>query len=155
MIFDFLFYSSLLLLAVGMVVKIIQWFSYEIGLQAQNSTFSQRFISSIRGIFCVIFSPKILLILKAFILDVLLQVKILKQDVIRWIMHMLIFWGFILLFFMHALESVFSDVFLPSYMSTVNPYMFLRDFFGFMVLIGLAIAVYRRFFIKNPPTAHP
>ena len=150
MTFDLLFYSSLILLTVGMVVKLTQWFSYEIGLSAQNSTFSQRFVSGVKGIVCVIFSQKIIVVLKTVVFDVLLQVRILKQDVTRWVMHMLIFWGFILLFFMHALESVISDALLPYYVSTVNPYMFLRDFFGLMVLIGLAIAVFRRFFIKIP-----
>jgi len=149
MTFNVLFYTSLILLAVGMGVKIVQWLSYEIGLQAQNTNVSQRFLSSVKGIFSVIFSPKILLVLQTIILDVFLQYKILKQDVLRWVMHMMIFWGFILLFFMHALESVVSDPLLPSYLSTINPYMFLRDLFGFIVLIGLAIAVLRRIFLKN------
>jgi heterodisulfide reductase subunit C/nitrate reductase gamma subunit len=61
---------------------------------------------------------------------------------------MMIFWGFILLFFMHALETVVSEKIFSYYYSTINPYMFLRDFFGFMVLIGLAIAVCRRSFMK-------
>ena len=148
MTFDLLFYSSLILLAVGMVVKLIQWFSYKIGIQSQNSTFSQRFASSLKAIIGVVFSPKIVTVLKTILLDVLLQYKILKQDVLRWIMHMLIFWGFMLLFFMHALETVVSDAILPSYFSTVNPYMFLRDFFGFMVLIGIAIAICRRLFMR-------
>ncbi|RLC25988.1 MAG: hypothetical protein DRH93_00265 [Deltaproteobacteria bacterium] len=150
MTFDLLFYSSLILLAVGMVVKITQWFSYRIGIQTQNSTFSQRLGSSLKAIPGVIFSPKIGIILKVFILDVLLQYRILKEDILRWVMHMLIFWGFILLFFMHALETVVSDAILPGYFSTVNPYMFLRDFFGCMVLIGIAIAICRRLFLKVP-----
>ncbi|WP_299980593.1 4Fe-4S dicluster domain-containing protein [Desulfobacula sp.] len=148
MAFDLFFNSSLILLAIGMLFKIAQWFSYKIGIQAQNSTFTERLLSSLKAIFGIVFSPKIVVVLRVFILDVLFQHKILKQDVLRWIMHMLIFWGFILLFFMHALESVVSDAIFSSYYSTVNPYMFLRDFFGFMVLIGIAIAICRRFFMK-------
>lgn len=148
MTFELLFNSSLILLAIGMLLKISQWFSYKIGIQAQNSSFFQRLILSLKAMSGVIFSPKIVILVKVFILDVLFQYKTLKQDVLRWVMHMLIFWGFILLFFMHALETVVSEVIFDSYYSTVNPYMFLRDFFGFMVLTGLAIALCRRFFIK-------
>ena len=148
MTFDLLFNSSLILFAIGMIFKIVQWFSCKIGIQAQNSFFSQRLISSLKAMASVIFSPKIIIILKIFILDVLFQVKILKQDVLRWVMHLLIFWGFILLFIMHALESIVSEKIFSYYYSTVNPFMFLRDFFGFMVLIGIAIAIFRRFFMK-------
>jgi heterodisulfide reductase subunit C/nitrate reductase gamma subunit len=148
MTFDLFFNSSLIILAIGMVFKIIQWFSYKIGIQAENSTFSQRLISSLKGIIGVVFSLKIFIVLKIFIIDVLFQYKILKQDILRWVMHMLISWGFVLLFFMHALESIVSEAYFPYYFSTVNPYMFLRDFFGFMVLVGIAIAVFRRFFLK-------
>ena len=148
MAFDLFFNSSLILLAIGMLFKIVQWFSYKIGIQAQNSTFTERLVSSLKALLGIVFSPQIAIVLKIFVLDVLFQHKILKQDVLRWIMHMLIFWGFMLLFFMHALEAIVSDAILPSYYSTVNPYMFLRDFFGFMVLSGLAIAICRRFFMK-------
>ena len=148
MTFDLLFNLSLILLAIGMLYKISQWFSYKIGIQAENSFFSQRLVSCIKAIIGVVFSPKIVIVLKTFILDVLFQHKILKQDVLRWVMHMLIFWGFMLLFFMHALETIVSEAIFSSYYSTINPFMFLRDFFGFMVLIGIAIAICRRFFMK-------
>ena len=109
MTFDLLLNLSLILFAIGMIFKIVQWFSFKIGLQAQNSSFSQRLISSLKSIPGVIFSPKFVIILKTFVFEVLFLIKILKQDVLRWIMHMLIFWGFILLFFMHALESIVSE----------------------------------------------
>jgi len=34
------------------------------------------------------------------------------------------------------------------YQPTVNPFMFLRDLFGAMVIVGVGIAIYRRFFLK-------
>ena len=148
MTFDLFFNSSLILLAIGMLFKIFQWFSYKIGIQTENSTLSQRLSAGLKAIFGIVFSSKIIIVIKVFIIDVLFQVKILKQDVLRWVMHMMIFWGFILLFFMHALEPIVSETIFSSYYSTVNPFMFLRDFFGFMVLIGIAIALCRRFFMK-------
>lgn len=148
MTFDFLFNLSLVLFAIGMLMKCIHWFSFKIGLQAQNSTFSQRLSSSVNTIPGLIFTTKIVTILKTIFFEVLLLQKVFKQDILRWAMHMLIFWGFILLLFMHALESVVSEKIFSFYYSTVNPFMFLRDFFGVMVLIGLIIAICRRFFMK-------
>jgi len=148
MSFDLFFNVSLIVLAVGVLLKIVQWFSYKIGIQTQDATFFDRLGSSLKALPGVIFSPKIFIVLKVILFDVLFQYKILKQDVLRWVMHMLIFWGFTLLFFMHALETIVSAQIFSYYFSTINPYMFLRDFFGFMVLVGLVIAVGRRYFMK-------
>ncbi|MCD6353198.1 MAG: 4Fe-4S dicluster domain-containing protein [Proteobacteria bacterium] len=65
-------------------------------------------------------------------------------------MHMCIYCGFMLLLLMHALDEVITSVLFPDYFSTINPFMFLRDLFGGMVIMGLAIAVYRRFILKVP-----
>ena len=63
---------------------------------------------------------------------------------------MCIYCGFMLLLLMHALDEVITSVLFPDYFSTINPFMFLRDLFGGMVILGLAIAVYRRFILKVP-----
>ncbi len=55
-----------------------------------------------------------------------------------------------MLLLMHALDSFITSPLFEEYYSTVNPFLFLRDFFGIMVLAGLMIAVYRRFILKVP-----
>ena len=60
-------------------------------------------------------------------------------------MHLLIFGGFTMLLLMHALDEFTSAVVFKNYYSTINPFLFLRDFFGFLVIIGVALAVHRRF----------
>jgi heterodisulfide reductase subunit C/nitrate reductase gamma subunit len=150
MAFDIFLNSSLIILALGLLFKLVQWFSYKIGIRAENAGFMQRASSALKGVLFTIITPKVFVLIYAFIVDALFQFKILKQDFLRWLMHMLIFWGFMLLLFMHALETLISDPYLPNYFSTVNPYMFLRDLFGAMVLIGLGIAIFRRFFMKIP-----
>ena len=57
---------------------------------------------------------------------------------------MLIFWGFMLLLLMHALENWTSMALFEDYASTVNPYFFLRNLFGLMVIAGVIMAVFRR-----------
>ena len=63
---------------------------------------------------------------------------------------MLIYAGFMLLLLMHAMEAIVSANLFEGYYSTVNPFMFLRDLFGFMVIIGVVLAMLRRFVLKIP-----
>jgi heterodisulfide reductase subunit C/nitrate reductase gamma subunit len=150
MIFDVLLYASLTICILGLIYKLSNWFTRKLGYQAYRFTTAQRVTAAAKGILTVIFSPKILTLIKVFILDVLLQLRILKEDFLRWLMHMLIFWGFILLVLFHAMESIISVSVFSNYYSTVNPFMFLRDMFGFMVVIGIGIAIFRRFILKVP-----
>ncbi len=150
MVFNVLLYISLGIFILGLIYKFYTWFTLKIGISARDYTPSQRFSSAVKGTAGVIFSSKILLLIKAFILDVLLQKRILKEDFLRWMMHMLLYGGFMLLLLMHALENFISAKLFSDYYSTVNPFMFLRDLFGFMVVVGIGIAIFRRFIMKVP-----
>jgi heterodisulfide reductase subunit C/nitrate reductase gamma subunit len=150
MFFNLLLYASLAVFAIGMIYKISTWFSRKIGISAKDISTSDRVSAAAKGIAGVIFSEKVLLLLKAFFLDVLLQQRILKEDFLRWMMHMCIYAGFMLLLFMHALENFISAPLFSNYYSTVNPFSFLRDLFGLMVIVGIGIAITRRFILKVP-----
>ena len=150
MVFNVLLYISLGIFILGLIYKAYTWFSMKIGISARDYTPAQRFSAAIKGTVRVVFSSKIFLLIKAFILDVVLQRRILKEDFLRWMMHMLLYGGFMLLLLMHALEKFISAKLFSDYYSTVNPFMFLRDLFGFMVVIGIGIAIIRRFIIKVP-----
>lgn len=150
MVFNVLLYISLGIFILGLIYKAYTWFSRKIGISAQDYTPAQRFSAAVKGTAGVIFSSKILSLIKAFILDVVFQRRALKEDFLRWMMHMLLYGGFMLLLLMHALENFISAKLFSDYHSTVNPFMFLRDLFGFMVLIGIGIAIFRRFIIKVP-----
>lgn len=63
---------------------------------------------------------------------------------------MCIYWGFMLLLLMHALEKFTSPLLFTDYYSTLNPFLFLRNIFAGIVIMGLGIAVYRRFALKVP-----
>jgi heterodisulfide reductase subunit C/nitrate reductase gamma subunit len=150
MVFNVLLYISLGIFVLGLIYKAYTWFSREIGVSARNYTTGQRFSAAVKGTAGVVFSLKIFRLIQAFILDVLLQRRTLKEDFLRWAMHMLIYWGFMLLLLMHALDPIITKKLFSNYHSTVNPYMFLRDLFGFMVLVGIVIAICRRFIFKVP-----
>jgi nitrate reductase gamma subunit len=146
--FNFLLYSALIIFLLGLCYKISRWFTLQFGEAGPNFTTSQRVTSAAKGIVRILFSPKILLVLKALLVDVLLQARVFKEDVLRWLAHMLIFYGFMLLLLMHALDSEITERLFSDYYATVNPFFFLRDFFGAMVLVGVGMAVFRRYLTK-------
>jgi len=150
MVFMVLLYTSLAVFAAGLIYKVSTWFSRKIGVAAKDFTTSERISEAFKGIAGVVFSAKLITLIKVFILDVVLQARILKEDFTRWLMHMLIFGGFMLLLLMHALEKHISEAIFAEYYATLNPFFFLRDVFGLMVVIGVGIAIYRRFILKVP-----
>jgi ferredoxin len=143
-----LFYTSLTVFLLGLIYKISTWFTKNIGILGKTTTISQRVLSAANGFIRVIFSFKIFRLLEALVLDVLLQRRIFRESFVRWLAHMLIFYGFMLLLLMHALETVISEALFSEYYSTLNPFFFLRDFFGAMVLAGAILAVIRRYLSK-------
>jgi heterodisulfide reductase subunit C/nitrate reductase gamma subunit len=148
MFFTVALYVSLAIFSLGLIYKVSTWFRYSLGREAKNISTSTRIFSALRGITLTLFSPKLFTLLKVFVLDVLLQVRVLKQDALKWAMHMFIYYGFIFLLLMHGLDTIVTSALFPEYYSTVNPFLFLRNFFGVLIIVGIGIAVYRRFILK-------
>ena len=150
MFFTISLYLALAVFGVGLLYKISTWFRHRIGLDAKECSTAERAAAAIKGIAITLFSGKILTLFRVFIVDVLLQIRVLRQDFLRWLMHICLYVGFMLLLLMHALDKFITSVLFPEYYSTINPFMFLRDLFGFLVILGIAIALYRRFIMKVP-----
>ena len=149
MVFDTLLYISLGIFALGLVFKIYTWFSRKIGFGAEEFTTSERLAAAVKGMAGIFFSLKIFTLLKVFI-DILFQIHMLKENPLRWLMHILLIWGFILLLLMHALDDIITMKIFDDYYSTLNPYLCLRNVFGAMVIAGLFLAVWRRLIFKVP-----
>ena len=143
-------YISLVIFLIALIYKVSTWFRYKVGIGTTEIPTSTRFFSAVRGIGSTIFSVRILTLVKVFVLDVLLQFRILREDFLRWIMHIFIYGGFMLLLLMHALDKYITVAIWKNYYSTINPFMFLRDLFGALVIVGVLIATYRRFILKVP-----
>ena len=150
MFFEISLYTSLAIFGLGLIYKVSAWFRRSIGVRAEDIPTSVRLIAATRGIVSTFFSPRFLTLLRVLILDVIFQAKILREDGLRWAMHMLIYGGFMLLLLMHALDGIITEPLFSEYASTLNPFMFLRDLFGLMVIVGIAIAIYRRMVMKAP-----
>ena len=146
MFYDYALWAAIIIFCIGLIHKIDTWFILNVGTGDRNIPMASRFAAGAKSIIQTIFSVKIFSVIKVLIVDVLFQVRILKdsKDPWAWIMHLFIFVGFVLLLLFHALDSYVTVAINPDYQSTLNPFMFLRNFFGFIVLIGLVLAVVRR-----------
>ena len=131
-----LLYISLGIFIIGLIYKISTWFTRKVGISAKDIKTSERLASTAGGIAGAVFGSKILILLKVFVCDGLLQLHVLKEDGLRWLMHFFIYAGFMLLLLMHALGSIITSALFSDYYSTVNPFFFLRDLFGVMVVAG-------------------
>jgi len=91
----------------------------------------------------------------AFILYALAQVRV-ATDRFSGVMHLSVFWGMVVLFFGTILATVDWDVTRPLlgfrflqgnfYLG----YELLLDIFGIFALVGLALALYRRYILRAP-----
>ncbi len=150
MFYDVSLYICLAIFIIGFIYKISKWFFLDVSANSKGIGASERFSSAVKGIIFSIFSAKILTLIKVFFLDTIIQRKILREDFFRWLTHMLIYGAFMLLLLMHALDNFITSSIFTEYYSTVNPFMFLRDLFGILVIIGLCMALYRRFILNSP-----
>jgi heterodisulfide reductase subunit C len=148
--FNLLFLIALIIFLLGLTFKVSNWFTKKFGDVGQTFTVSQRLRSAVNGMVRMFFSAKLLLVFKALLVDVLLQGRVFKEDALRWLAHMLIFYGFMLLLLLHALDSIVTEALFNDYYATLNPFFFLRDLFGAMVLVGVGMAIFRRYLSKPP-----
>ncbi len=149
MIFNILFGLSAVVCLVGLIVRLSIWFSQGMHPTAVPAApAARRMAEALKGVLSSLFSAQIFLIIKSIFVDLLFQKRIFDKSSLRWIAHALIFTGFILLLLMHAMDSVVTESLFKGYQSTLNPYLFLRNLFGVMVLAGVAIAAFRRITLK-------
>ncbi len=150
MFFLISFYIALAIFAAGTLYKISTWFRFRVGPELDGVTSLTRVFAAFKGILKTLLSRKLFTLVRVFLLDGVLQLRILRESFSRWLMHICIFTGFMLLLLMHALGSIITANLFPQYLSTLNPYWFLRDLFGVLVILGIIIAIYRRFIRKEP-----
>ncbi|WP_292371898.1 MULTISPECIES: dihydromethanophenazine:CoB--CoM heterodisulfide reductase subunit HdrE [unclassified Methanosarcina] len=94
-------------------------------------------------------------ILEILILDILFQRRILKRSPIRWIMHLCIFGGWMTLFalsgLMFSVEMIEKiGIELPFTPAEFRDMLAIPNYiFGYILLIGLLIAIVRRLFVSE------
>ncbi len=146
MFFKISLYLALIVFGFGLGYKVLRWFHCRIGDQAKGISTGERFSLALKSVFSTLFGRKSALLVKIWFLDVFLQRRISRDGFSRWLMHICITYGFILLLLVHALDRYVSQKLFSGYVATLNPFLFLRNFFGAVLLVGLIIAVARRLF---------
>jgi len=106
MIFKALLYISLTFFILGFIYKVWTWFSRSVGMSKENIPPFKRFFTFIKGFWGITCSLKLFTLIKAVILDLILQRRTFKESIPRWIMHILIYSGFLLLVLMLLLLVV-------------------------------------------------
>ncbi|MGE4422081.1 MAG: 4Fe-4S dicluster domain-containing protein [Pseudodesulfovibrio sp.] len=82
--------------------------------------------------------------IKYVVLDVLLLRRTARTGPVRWLAHCLVFYGFMGLLLFHAMGGLVTANLFSGYEPTLNPWQFLRDLLGGLVLAGLTLMVVRR-----------
>lgn len=147
--FSILLALSVLIFLIGLALRLYTWFGQGIHPPSPSPGLADRIGAGLRSLLSTVASDRIVTLGKSFVADLLLQQRISQKSWLRWTAHTLIFSGFILLLLMHAMEAVVSQKLFAGYESTLNPYLFLRNLFGMMVLAGVGLAVYRRITLRD------
>ena len=157
MLFSITLNLALAVCILGTIYRVVRWFAVKVGPDAAQIAVRTRISRAVTGLFAVLFSRSILRLSGVFIFKVIFQGHILKKDPWRWLMHFNIFAGILLLTLFHALDDQISASLFSDFVPTANPYLFLRNFFSAMVLLGIAMAGYRRLTsmgLKKLSTSH-
>ncbi len=136
-------WTALAVMLLGLAYKIRVWLTVGIGPEARGLTPGQRGRAALGGLCKGLFSPRIVGGLAGFLLDGIVQRRVWAHSRLAWLTHQLIWLGFTGLIVLHALGGIIGG-WLPDYYATLNPYLFLRNLFGAMVVVGVVLAIHRR-----------
>lgn len=126
--FNVLLYIALFLCAAGIIFQIFRFRKTSGYLNLSGYTFQgvsiQQFLT---GVF-----------------NTLVQFKLLRAGKMRWVIHLLVFGGFLYLLLVHGLHSITGDLFFDYYEPTLDPFQMLRNLFGLTVIAGCIAFLVRR-----------
>lgn len=147
-----LYWGPLLVALLGFLAMFSLWFKGSFGQEPQGV--HQKLVYILEGFWKTIFSRRLYLTLKTIILDIILQRRILEQGVQRWLIHSLIFLGFLgrfaLSLFTVLVFNLWPDSSLAEILVNKNhPFVAIAyDFLGLCILAGIIWAAILRFFVR-------
>ncbi len=149
MFFSISLYLALAICASGLIYKVWSWLTVSVDQEDRNYPPGQRAAAAISGLLRAIFSPRLGGMLKALVLDGLLQRRSLNHSGLAWLAHFLLFVGFTGLLLLHALGDIVTDALFSNYEPTLDPWLWLRDLMGLMVIVGVGLIVFRRITVSG------
>jgi heterodisulfide reductase subunit E len=141
---------SIILFIVGMYIQLDKWGR---GIP-EGATKPYGAFGALKMIINSIFSKGIGHALEVLILDVLFQRRTFRRRKLEWLMHILIFWGWIgllILTIVAAAAEFYGPFFVPPYgpdffIGVWNKLELPNNIFGWMLVAGIVIAIARRLF---------
>ncbi|MGD9007200.1 MAG: hypothetical protein PVG41_04725, partial [Desulfobacteraceae bacterium] len=143
MLFQVSLYAALVVCGCGLLYKMTTWFRYRLDIEHEHTP-AQRVGAFVKGCLATVLSRRLITLVRVVVLDVLLQVRTLRESRTRWIMHICMMYGFLALLLLHALESFVSENLFTDYYSTLSPFLLIRNLAFVLVMVGVILAVYRR-----------
>ena len=143
---------SIILFLVGMYVQLDKWGR---GIP-EGATKPYGAFGALSMIISSIFSKGIGHALEVLVLDVLFQRRTYRRRKLEWLMHILIFWGWIGLLILTIVAA--AAEFYGPFALNAGPEFFIgmwkslelpNNIFGYMLVAGIIIAIARRLFYKN------
>ncbi|MBL0713802.1 MAG: hypothetical protein JJV98_08880, partial [Desulfosarcina sp.] len=136
-------YIALGVCLAGSLWRISRWFLNAIGPESDNPSTGRRLAATGRALLDLLFSPRLFKLAGVFLWEVVLQGHLLRQDRLRWALHVALCYGFLLLVLMHALDDWTAPLLFADYAPTLNPFRWLRNLFAALVLAGVLGTVIR------------
>lgn len=149
MFFRISLFLAIAICLAGLAYKIWSWLSLSIDEEDSQYSPGQRLAASLREMGRVVFSRRLGTLLKALVLDGFLQRRSLAHSFAAWLAHICIFTGFTGLLLLHALGTQIPARLFSDYYPTLEPWLFLRDFLGVLVLGGVGAIIYRRLKVRG------
>ncbi|MCK5098734.1 MAG: respiratory nitrate reductase subunit gamma, partial [Desulfobacteraceae bacterium] len=136
----------------GIFIMIGFWFKGSV--KGEEKSLHRKISLSSESIWNTIFSKQVFSLIKIFILDILLQRRILKDSVSRWSMHSLIFTAILLRlglslftaigFYFNPEGNLLTALIDKNHWFTA----FINDLLGLFILLGVVWAIVKRFIVK-------
>jgi len=146
------FLVALLIFIGGIVLSLLFWFKGEV--EGEQRSLHRKISLVSERLWTIIFSREFWRLLKVFVLDVLLQRRILQESVRRWAIHSLIYLSILGRFFLGFLTLVVfrfwpESKFAIALIDKNYPSMaFIYDLLGLLILVGILWAAMQRFIIR-------
>jgi heterodisulfide reductase subunit C/nitrate reductase gamma subunit len=129
----------------GTLWRIGRWFWSDIGPESLSLPTKRRMRAARQTLWRVFSGRRLFKVVGAFQWEVLLLGHLLRRHPLRWAAHMLIGYGLLTLILFHALDDWITPLVFSDYEPTLNPFRWLRNLLGALVLMGVLATVVRHF----------
>ena len=148
------FWAALILFVIGIFVTVHFWFQGSV--QGEEKSLHRKITLTSESLWSTFFSKKLFTLLETFLLDVILQRRLLQESVKRWFIHSLIFIPILFRFLLSVLTFFVARIGPDSSLAMVlidknsGFTAFVNDLCGILILAGILLAALQRLIIKPP-----